>query len=152
MSSPPSFQPANPDFRDFVTGYVAAQGYLSLIGVELGRLEPGLVEYRVPYRADLGQHTGVFHGGVIGSVAEGVMGAAAATLVAAGRDVVGASYTLNLLSPAAGALLVARGTVIKPGRRLVVCRADVFIADDGGERPPCAIAQGAMAVVEPRGG
>lgn len=139
----------NPDFRDFVTRYVAAQSYLALLGVELAAVEPGEAVYRVPFRADLGQQDGVFHGGVIGGVAEAVMGAAAATVVAAGCNVVGAEYKLNLLSPAAGSALIARGSVLKPGRRLVVCRADVFAADEGGRETLCAIAQGAMAVIQP---
>ena len=90
---------------------------------------------------------GFFHGGVIGGVAEAVMGAAAATLAPAGHDVVGASYTLNLMAPALGPLLVARGAVVKPGRRLIVCRADVSVELDGATRL-CAIAQGTMALVK----
>ena len=77
---------------------------------------------RLPYRADIGQQDGFFHGGVVGGIAEGVMGAAAATLVAAGANVVGAEYKVNLLAPGRGAALLARGTVVKPGRRLIVCR------------------------------
>lgn len=141
--------PRNPQYRAFVERYVAAQRYLSLIGVELVGVEPGVVEYRVPYQADIGQQDGFFHGGVVGGIAEGVMGAAAATLVAPGANVVGAEYKVNLLAPGQGAALLARGTVVKAGRRLIVCRADVFaIADDGSETL-CAIAQGAMAVIEP---
>lgn len=158
------FEPRNPDFAASVRAYVAAQGYLALLGVGLGRIEPGLVDYRVAYRQDLGQQDGVFHGGVIGGIAEGVMGAAAASLVAAGANVVGAEYKLNLMAPGAGALLIARGRVMRPGRRLIVCRADVFsLADidaalddaslDGAGGGPSsratlvAIAQGTMAVV-----
>jgi uncharacterized protein (TIGR00369 family) len=142
-------QPRNPQYRAFVEGYVAAQGYLSLIGVELVRVEPGLAEYRVPYQASIGQQDGFFHGGVVGGIAEGVMGAAAATLVAAGANVVGAEYKVNLLAPGRGAALLARGTVVKPGRRLIVCRADVLALAEDGTETLCAIAQGAMAVIEP---
>ena len=144
----PHFEPRNPDFRAFVERYVSAQTYLALIGVELNRVEPGLAEYRVPFRPDLGQQDGVFHGGVIGGIAEAVMGAAAATLVEAGVNVVGAEYKVNLVAPGRGAAVLARGEVIKPGRRLVVCRADVFAVDHEGAETLCAIAQGAMALVE----
>lgn len=143
-------QPRNPEYRAFVARYVEAQRYLRLLGVELARVEPGLAEYRLPYRTDIGQQDGFFHGGVVGGIAEAVMGAAAATLVEAGANVVGAEYKVNLLSPGSGVALLARGTVIKPGRRLIVCRADVLVlATDGGETL-CAIAQGAMAVIEPQ--
>ena len=142
-------QPRNPEFRSFVENYFAAQRYLGLLGVELARVEPGLVEYRVPYRADIGQQDGFFHGGVVGGVAEGVMGAAAATLVDAGANVVGAEYKVNLVAPGRGAALLARGVVVKPGRRLIVCRADVLAVAADGAETLCAIAQGAMAVIDP---
>ena len=53
-------------------------------------------------RADIGQQNGFFHGGIIGGLAEAVMGAAAFTLAEAGHNVVGAEYKINLLSPALG--------------------------------------------------
>lgn len=142
-----TFQPRNPDFRAFLQGYVGAQRYLRLIGAELTQVEPGVVVFRVPYRDDLGQQDGYFHGGVVGSVAEAVMGAAAASLVAKGDNVVGAEYKVNLLSPGRGAALIARGSVVKPGRRLIVCRADVAGVDADGAETLVAIAQGAMAVI-----
>jgi uncharacterized protein (TIGR00369 family) len=148
------FEPRNPDYAVALRRYVEAQGYLALLGVRLGSIAPGRVEYRLPYRPDLGQQDGVFHGGVIGGMAEGVMGAAAASLVAAGANVVGAEYKLNLMAPGAGALLVAVGQVVRPGRRLIVCRADVFsLATEQATLAPAAdgatlvaIAQGTMAV------
>lgn len=140
------FEPRNPDFRAFVEGYVAAQGYLKLIGVSPTRIDPGNVVFRIEYRPEVGQQDGVFHGGVIGSVAEAVMGAAA-TLAPAGFNVVGAEYKVNLLSPADGIALLAYGHVVKPGRRLIVCRADISSLDAQGQSTLCAIAQGAMAVV-----
>lgn len=141
------FEPRNPDFRAFVERYVGAQGFLRLIGVALSRIDPGEAVFRVDYRPDVGQQDGVFHGGVIGSVAEAVMGAAAATLAPAGTNVVGAEYKVNLLAPAAGVALLAHGHVMKPGRRLIVCRADITSVDADGKDTLCAIAQGAMAVV-----
>ena len=143
----PTFEPRNPNYRTVVESYVEAQDYLGLIGVELARINPGSVDYRVPFRPDLGQQNGFFHGGVIGGIAEAVMGAAACTLVEAGHNVVGAEYKLNLLAPGLGPCLLARGTVVKPGRSLIVCRADVFVETTEGEKRLCAIAQGTMAVV-----
>ncbi len=144
----PAFEPRNPAYRAALQAYVAAQAYLRLIGVELARIEPGHVDYRVPYRDDLGQQNGFFHGGIVGGVAEAVMGAAAFTLVAAGHNVVGAEYKLNLLAPGLGPALVASGTVVKAGRTLVVCRADIVVERRDGPPRLCAIAQGTMAVVD----
>jgi acyl-coenzyme A thioesterase PaaI-like protein len=43
-------------------------------------------------------------------------------------------YKLNIDAPGDGTLLIARGSVLKPGRTLVVARADAFILKDGQER------------------
>ena len=48
------------------------------------------------------------------------------TLTPADTSVLTVEYKLNLLAPADGERLVARGEVIKPGRTLIVTRAEVF--------------------------
>jgi uncharacterized protein (TIGR00369 family) len=141
------FTPQNPDYAAFVADYVKAQGFLSLLGVRLHAVAPGQVEYRIAYRDDLGQHTGFFHGGAIGGVAEAVMGAAAASLVPKGTAIVGAEYKLNFLSPAKGPEIKAVGTVLKPGRTLSVCRAEISVIQPDGSEKLVAAAQGAMASV-----
>ena len=42
-------------------------------------------------------------------------------------------YKLNLLAPADGDRLTARGRVVKPGRTLVVARADVTVRKNNQE-------------------
>ncbi len=117
-------------------------------GAGLGLPRASRIPSAVP--AQLGQQDGVFHGGVVGGLAEAVMGSAAFSLVEAGANVVGAEYKCNLLAPAAGRLLVARGIVVRLGGRLIVCRADVLSRDEAGGETLAAIAQGTMAVVRPR--
>ena len=43
-------------------------------------------------------------------------------------------YKINMLAPAAGNLLVARGKVLRPGKTLSVVRADVFGVTGNDER------------------
>ncbi len=146
----PALKPRNADYEQAVGAYVAAQNYLTMLGVESTVVAPGRVDYRVHFRPDLGQQDGLFHGGVVGGLAEAVMGASAFTLVEPGANVVGASYRLDLLAPGEGPVMTARGTVIKSGRTLIVCRADVIVTKDDGEETLAAIAQGTMAVIPPR--
>ncbi len=40
-------------------------------------------------------------------------------------------YKLNLVAPADGERLVARGEVVKPGRTLIITKAEVFAIRDG---------------------
>jgi uncharacterized protein (TIGR00369 family) len=68
------------------------------------------------------QHLGAVHGGIVGALADDACAWACASVAG---NLVTASYTLNLLGPAIGEMLVAEGSVVKTGRRLVVVRADV---------------------------
>lgn len=51
----------------------------------------------------------------------------------AGSDVLSVEFKVNLLAPAAGERLVARGRVVRAGRTLSVCQADAFAVRDGTE-------------------
>jgi uncharacterized protein (TIGR00369 family) len=77
-------------------------------------------------REDLTQQHRYVHGGIVGMIADSAGGYAAFTLMPAEASVLTVEYKINLLAPAAGERLVARGTVVKSGRTLAVARAEVF--------------------------
>jgi uncharacterized protein (TIGR00369 family) len=112
---------------------------MAFLGVEVGSLEPGRVELRLAWRRDLAQNHGYFHGGVIATLADNAAGGAAGTLASEGALGVTAEFKINIVAPGKGEFVVARGEVIKPGRRLTVARSDVFAVADGVERM-CATA------------
>ncbi|MCC2110958.1 MAG: PaaI family thioesterase, partial [Hyphomicrobiales bacterium] len=60
-------------------------------------------------------------------------GYAAYSLFSADASVLTTEFKINLLAPAAGERLIARGRVIKPGRTLTIARADVYGVQNGGE-------------------
>ena len=70
-------QPLDPDFAARVRGSFARQGAMGLIGAELSRVEPGLVEIGLAFREDLSQQHGFFHAGVSAMVADSAGGYAA---------------------------------------------------------------------------
>ena len=72
-------------------------------------------------------------------------GYAALTLAPEGREVLTVEYKINFLAPARGEKLVARGEVLSAGRRLFVCRAEVFAVSAEGEETPCAVLQQTIA-------
>ncbi len=55
---PHTFTTKDPDFEARVRDSFARQGIMELIGARLTRVEPGLVEIELPYRADLTQQHG----------------------------------------------------------------------------------------------
>lgn len=127
---PPLFQPKDPDYASRVRASFDLQHAMRLIGAELAVVEPGYVEILLPHRAEITQQHGYIHGGVVGMIADSAAGYAANTLTPHDTSVLTVEYKLNLLAPADGQRLVARGEVIKPGRTLLITRAEVFAVRD----------------------
>lgn len=117
---------------------------MDLIGGELARVEPGVVEIRLPYRPDLTQQDGYVHAGIVTTIADSACGYAAYTLMPPESDVLAVEFKVNLLRPANGELFIARAEVIKPGRTLTVVRADVIAVSAGEERQLVATMLGTM--------
>ena len=136
---------------------IGRQTLLSTLGVSVARLRAGHVELDLPYRADLCQQNGFVHAGALTALADSACGYAAASLMPADRDVLTVEFKVNLLSPARGDRFRAVGEVIRAGRTLTVCSADVVAwADDGDGHPAAALVRVAlmqatmMAVAPPR--
>ncbi|MCA1908867.1 MAG: PaaI family thioesterase [Magnetospirillum sp.] len=121
----------------------AAQGLMQLYGARITQLDDGLCEIAVTGDDKLRQQHGFFHGGVVAALADTAGGYAAMTRAAADSDVLTVEFKLNLLSPAAGESLLARGEVVKAGKVLMVTRGEVFAVKDG-QRKLCAIMQQTM--------
>jgi uncharacterized protein (TIGR00369 family) len=109
------------------------QGLMKHFGAELAEVGPGRAEIRVPFRTELTQQHGYFHAGVSGAIADSACGYAAYTLMAADSSVLTVEYKMNLLAPADGEELVARGRVLRSGRTLKICAADVYVEKNGAE-------------------
>lgn len=150
MSAPPADRPLpaprDPRFAERVTASFARQRFMALLGAELGPVAPGLVEIRLPLRAELSQQHGYAHAGAAWAIADSAAGYAAQTLMAADDGVLTVELKINLLAPASGTCLIARGRVERSGRRLTVGRADVFAVENGTERP-VAIAMGTFMIM-----
>jgi uncharacterized protein (TIGR00369 family) len=79
-------------------------------------------------------------------IADSAAGYAAMTLVAADASVLTVEYKMNLVAPADGDKLIARGKVVRPGRTLIVTQAEVFAVKDGKETL-CALMQQTIMTV-----
>lgn len=127
------FQPSNPAYAERVQDSFKRQHVMALLGAELSRLTPGACEIRLPYKPELAQQHGYFHGGIVGTIADSAGGYAAFTLMPLDSSVLTVEYKMNLLAPADGDLLIARGRVLKSGRTLVVAQVDAFVVKAGHE-------------------
>jgi len=131
---------ARPGFEERVRASFATQSFMALLGAEVAHVSPGRCHLRVPRKPGLGQQHDYFHAGVLGAIADSAAGYAAYTLMDAGDSVLSIEYKINLLRPAAGDAVEARAVVVRPGRIVTACTAEVFALHDGGETL-CAIAQ-----------
>ena len=125
------FKIADPDFENRVRASFCRQKLMGAIGAELTRLVPGEAEISLPYRDDLTQQHGFVHAGIIATIADTASGYAAFSLMPADTAVLTVEYKINLISPAVGELFIARGRVIRPGKRLSVCTAEVMAYHQG---------------------
>ena len=121
------FKPPDPDFEARVRDSFARQKFMDLLEARLTEVSPGFCEIQCDFRPELTQQHGFFHAGVTGSIVDSACGYAAFTLMAPGTSVLTVEYKLNLMAPALGELLIARGEVIRPGKTLMVTRGDVYI-------------------------
>jgi uncharacterized protein (TIGR00369 family) len=92
---------------------------------------PGRVELTLPWRAELGQYAGFLHAGVIGAMIDTACGFAAFSVVG---HVLASHFSVDCLATASGESFVARGRVVKAGRRQVFAAAEMFACTGGKER------------------
>jgi uncharacterized protein (TIGR00369 family) len=121
----------NPSFADEIKQSFAKQTIMGLIGAELMRVEPGIVEISLPYRADLAQQHGYLHAGIVTTIADSACGYAAYSLMPPNSEVLSVEFKVNLLRPAKGETFTATAEVVKSGKTLTVVRADVFGIEQG---------------------
>jgi len=125
--------PLNPEWERQLREGFARQAAMSLFGATIGRLAPGEMEIVMPFRPEITQQTGTIHAGVIAAIADSACGGAAFSLMPPGSDVVSIEFKLNLLAPATGDAFVARARVVRAGKTISTCAADVFALAPTGE-------------------
>ncbi|MDA0998570.1 MAG: PaaI family thioesterase [Proteobacteria bacterium] len=136
----PEFKPVHDGYSDTVRSSFAKQGLMRTLGAELADIRPGFVAIRLPFNPGLTQQHGFFHAGGLASIVDSAGGYAAFSLFGDGDGVLTVEFKLNLMAPADGDYLIARGQVIRPGRTLTVTTGEV-IAVKGGQGKPCALMQ-----------
>lgn len=144
--------PMDPEFAARVRASFSRQRVMALLGAEMTAVEPGVTEIVLPVREDLTQQHGFVHAGVVTTIADSACGYSALSLMPPGVGVLTVGFKVNLLSPAAGERLVARGRVVKPGRTIMVCTGEVTAVRADGTAQAVAMMQATMMVVRDREG
>jgi uncharacterized protein (TIGR00369 family) len=142
-------QTFNPDFRADIEEKLERQEFMKLMGFQVTKIEVGRIEGELTLEQKHKQHKGFAHGGVIATLADIVAGFAAVSLVPKGHHVVTAEIKVSYFHPGVGDKLLAKGYVLKQGRKLNFCEAEVYVVS--GENEPLLIAKAStsMATITP---
>jgi uncharacterized protein (TIGR00369 family) len=124
----------------------ARQDMMRTLGATLDGIAPGKVDIACPVLPEMRQQHGFAHAAVSFAIGDSAAGYAALSLMDEGDEVLTVEMKINLLAPASGDRLLARGHVIRAGRRLVVVGASVF-AETNGRQTQVALLQGTMIPV-----
>ena len=107
---------------------------MKTLGATLGKIASGAVEIELRPGPAIAQQHGFAHAGAVTAIADNACGFSALSLMPEGTGVLTTEFKLNLVAPATGDLIVARGRVIKAGRTLSLTQAEVFAVSDGQEK------------------
>jgi len=121
------------DYKQRVQASFDRQEFMKTVGARIVSVAQGQVVIEWPFSSDLTQQHGFLHAGVVATVADSACGYAALSLMPEGVAVLSVEFKVNLLRPAAGEHFRALGKVIRAGRTLTVCAAEVRAALAGNE-------------------
>jgi uncharacterized protein (TIGR00369 family) len=138
-----TFEAADPDFEARVRASFERQAFMATVGARVVSVRPGEVVLELAHRDDLTQQHGYLHAGVIAAVADSACGYAAFTLMPADHAVLSVEFKTNLLAPARGERFRATARVVRAGRTLTVCTAEVA-GFEGGQETLVAVMQATM--------
>lgn len=126
----------------------AAQSMMTTLGARLVALMPGETRIEAPILPGSRQQHGFGHAGLTFAIGDSAAGYAALSIMTDGHEVLTSEMKIHLLAPARGNLLIARGRVIKAGRRLVIVQADIH-AVEAGQETHVALMTGTMIPIAP---
>ena len=121
--------PAAAELEARIRRKLERQHFMHLIGATITRIEPGRIEAELALGQQHQQQRGFAHGGLVATMADLAAGYAAVTLVPDEVGVVTADLKVSYLNPGVGTRMRAIGWVLKAGRRLHFCEAEVWCDD-----------------------
>ena len=139
------------DFAARIRSSFAKQGLMTTLGAALGEISSGRVDVELRPRPEISQQHGFVHAGAISAIADTAAGYAALSVMPADVGVLTTEFKINLVAPAIGERIIARGRVVKAGRTLTLTQSDVFAVNTGQEKL-VAVLKATLITIEGREG
>ena len=122
---------------------------MATLGASITNVVPGAVEISLVSRPAISQQHGFVHAGAVSAIADSAAGYAALSLMPASAGVLTTEFKINLVAPAEGDRIVARGRVVRAGRTLTVAQTEVF-AQSGAQERLIALLTATLMTIEGR--
>ncbi len=137
----------NPQWRERLEPLLKGQNFMKHLGFRLTITEPGYVEGEMEIQAIQRQALGYLHGGISAILCDIVAGVAAFNLVRSDQHVVTGEIKVSYLNPGMGDRVKAIGRVIKQGRMISFCEADIYVYS-GEQEIHVARASTSMVIID----
>ena len=144
-----AFEPKTDRFREIIREHLQRQHFMKHLDCTLTVIEPGYVEAVIELKEYHQQQIGLVHGGVTATIADVAAGFAGFTLVDEHQHTVTAEIKISYFAKAVGRRLRSVGTVVKAGRTMHFCEAEVYCEDWEGAEVLVAKATTTMAIITP---
>lgn len=139
----------NPDFKNTILAKLKDQSFMKLIGFQVTNIAEGRIEGELTLKPEHKQHKGFVHGGLTATLADIVAGFAAVSLVPPGHHVVTVELKVSYLNPGLGDKILAQGWVLKQGKKLNFCEAEIYCKVGDNQPVLIAKASATMATLSP---
>jgi uncharacterized protein (TIGR00369 family) len=142
---------ADEAFEARVRASFARQNAMRTLGITISSLEPGRVEFRMPFSEAFTQQHGFMHAGAVTLAIDTACGYAAFSMMPRDAAVLTVEFKANFLAPAKGDAFRIVGQVVKAGRTLTVCAGEAFAISGATEVLIATMSATMMAVTGRQG-
>ena len=119
---------SEPDLLRKLSGINQSAAFNRWAGFEVCRAVVGGADVRMERRPEHGQYSDFLHVGLVAALIDTCCGFAAATLF---DHVLATHFSIDCLSPALGQSFLAKGRVVKSGRKQIFTNAELHAFDGG---------------------
>ncbi len=119
---------SEPDLLRKLSGINQSAAFNRWAGFEVCRAVVGGADVRMERRPEHGQYSDYLHVGLVAALIDTCCGFAAATLF---DHVLATHFSIDCLSPAVGQSFLAKGRVLKSGRKQIFTNAELYAFDGG---------------------
>lgn len=116
----------NPNYKQYVIDKRSNNKFATHIGFDITKIEEGKVEAETTFENFMQQQDGFVHGGITSAFADMACGFASYSIVEPGQRVMTVEIKISYFNKGEGDKIIARGCVLKAGKRFHFCEAEIF--------------------------